>query len=148
MERSIPIETKVGIINKRDGIFLDHVQSDDHNMTFEGEINGRRLREDFPFTLTFRRVIACFSCELDTYENMGDISYHDSSDFDLIEESTWLQSLPVRQDYDKGSYHHYRLATYDTIYNIIATDYNLEIEIEPEARELIAIRQMAIKTED
>ena len=141
MERSIPIETKVGLINKRDGIFLDHVQSDGHNMTFAGEINGAMVsnhkynsdREDFPFTLTFCRVLACFSCELDTYENMGDISYHESSDFDLIEESAWLQSLPVRQDYDKSSYHHYRLATYDTIYNIIAADYNLEIEIKSEA---------------
>ena len=141
MEWSIPIETKVGMISKRDGIFLDHVQSDGHNMTFVGEINGALVsnykynndREDFPFTLTFRRILACFSCELDTYENMGDISYHNSSDFDLIEESAWLQSLPVRQDYDKSSYHHYRLATYDTIYNIIATDYNLEIEIESEA---------------
>lgn len=141
MERSISIETKVGMISKRDGIFLARVQSDGHNMTFVGEINGALVsnykynndKKDFPFTLTFRRVLACFSCELDTYENIGDSSYHDSSNFDLIEESAWLQSLPVRQDYDKSSYHHYRLATYDTIYNIIATDYNLEIEMESEA---------------
>ena len=97
MERSVPIETKVGMVNKRDGIFLDYVQSDGYNMTFVGEINGALVsnynqndREDFPFTLTFCRVLACFSCELDTYENMDDISYHDSSNFDLIEDSAWL----------------------------------------------------------
>ncbi|MDE7478594.1 MAG: hypothetical protein K2M91_11715 [Lachnospiraceae bacterium] len=133
MERSIPIETDLGIINGRDGIFLDDVHSDDHNMTFTGDINGvksanhNNAEKWIPYTLIFHQVLACFSCELDTYENIGDSSFCDSSDFDFIEESAWLQSLPIRKDYDKSRYKHYRLSTYDTIYNIIATDYELKI---------------------
>ena len=137
MERSVPIQTDLGIICKRDGIFLDRVWSDGYHMAFAGGINGRLVsnrrnrKEWFPFTLTFHGVLACLSCELDTYEGMGDTSFPDGSDFDRIEESAWLRSLPVRKDYDKDHYQHYRLATYDTIYNIIAKDYELDIDMEP-----------------
>lgn len=136
MERSVPIETDVGIITMRDGIFLDQVQSDGYHMTFTGDINGALAtnhtgeKEWFPYTLTFHGVLACLSCELDTYEGMGDSSFPGSSDFDIIAESAWLQSLPIRKDYDKDHYHHYRLATYDMIYNIIAKDYELDIDME------------------
>lgn len=151
MEHSIPIETDLGIISKRDGIFLDRVQSDGYYMIFTGEINGnlvtrhRNEKEWFPYTLIFRGVLACLSCELDTYENMGDISFSDGSDFDMIEESAWLQSLPIREDYDRDQYHHYRLSTYDMIYNMIAKDYEMNIDIrladqtnEQRAEELIS----------
>ena len=137
MERSVPIQTDLGIISKRDGILLDRVWSDGYHMAFAGGINGRLVsnrrnrKEWFPFTLTFHGVLACLSCELDTYEGMGDTSFPDGSDFDRIEESAWLRSLPVRKDYDKDHYQHYRLATYDTIYNIIAKDYELDIDMEP-----------------
>lgn len=136
MQRSVPIETDAGVIRKRDGIFLDRVQDDGYHIIFSGEINktvvsnNRSGKEWLPYTLTFQGVLASFSCELDTYENLGDVSYHESSDFDLIEESAWLQSLPVRKDYDKGSYRHYRLVTYDTVYNIIAKNYELLIDME------------------
>lgn len=136
MERAVPIETELGIIQKRDGIFLDRVQSDGYQMIFTGEINGnlvirhRDEKEWFPYTLTFHGVLVCLSCELDTYENMGDNSFPDSSDFDMIEESAWLQSLPIRKDYNKDHYRHYRLSTYDTIYNIIAKDHEFNIDIQ------------------
>ena len=136
MERPVPIETDLGIITMRDGILLDQVLSDGYHMIFTGEINGnlvsrhRDEKEWFPYTLTFHGVLTCLSCELDTYENMGDISFPDGSDFDMIEESAWLQSLPVRKDYDKDQYHHYRVSTYDMIYNIIAKDYDMNIDIK------------------
>lgn len=140
MERSVPIETDLGIITMRDGIFLDRVLSDGYHMIFTGEINGALVanptsgKEWFPYTLTFRGVLVCLSCELDTYEGMGDSSFPGSSDFDIIEESAWLQSLPIRTDYDKTHYHHYRLSTYDMIYNIIAKDYELDIDMELKKR--------------
>ena len=46
-----------------------------------------------------------------------------------IEDSTWLKSLPVREDFDKGIYRHYRLFTYDDVYNIIAVSYEFAAEL-------------------
>ena len=45
------------------------------------------------------------------------------------EDSTWLKSLPVREDFDKGIYRHYRLFTYDDVYNIIAVSYEFAAEL-------------------
>lgn len=74
------------------------------------------------------KLIACFSCELETYGNLMEASDLMGSDFDIIENSKLLESLPVRKDYHKGIYKHYRIYTYDIVYNIIADSYNLEID--------------------
>ena len=76
-----------------------------------------------------RRVLAYFACELGTYENLAGMGHLDGSSFDLIEDSTWLKSLPVREDFDKGIYRHYRLFTYDDVYNIIAVSYEFAAEL-------------------
>ena len=117
----------------RDCIYLDQVKQDAlNNLTFTGDINGhlisqRRDEKDwFPYTLTFRQVLAYFTCELDTYENLAGTEYLDGGSFDLIEDSTWLKSLPVREDFDKGIY---RLFTYDDVYNIIAVSYEFVAEL-------------------
>ena len=58
------------------------------------------------------------------YPEIRDFTYDIAgSSFDLIEDSTWLKSLPVREDFDKGIYQHYRLFTYDDVYDIIAVSY-------------------------
>lgn len=131
MEKAIPIETDhLGILNGRDCIYLDTVQQNDiDDLTFEGDINGSLVskrkdeKEWFSYKLTFKRVIAYFACELDTYENLAGAGHLETSCFDLIEESTWLHSLPIRKDFDKAIYKHYRLFTYDMVYNIIAVSY-------------------------
>ena len=117
-------------------IYLDQVKQDDlNNLTFIGDITGHLISQHrdekdwFPYTLTFRRVLAYFSCELDTYKNMAGTEYIAGSSFDLIEDSTWLMSLPVREDFDKGIYRHYRLFTYDDVYNIIAVSYEFAAEL-------------------
>lgn len=74
-------------------------------------------------------MLAYFACELDTYENMAMPGHPDDSSFDLIEDSSWLKSLPVREDFDKDIYQHYRLFTYDDVYDIIAVSYKLEIDV-------------------
>jgi len=136
MEKATPIKTSVGILNGRDCIYFDTVKQDDcDNVVFTGDINGELVtrtnnqKDWLPYKLTFLRVLACFYCELDTYENLAGTNHLDTSSFDLIENSDWLKSLPVRKDFDKGIYKHYRLFTYDIVYNIIATDYNIEIEL-------------------
>lgn len=137
MEKTIAIETGLGVLWGRDCIFLDCVQQDKRgNLTFSGEINsnctsvGKKCPQEkkwLPYTLTFQDVLACFSCELDTYGNLAGFPDSESSDFDLIEDSEWLESLPVRNDFQKNRYTHYRIFTYDIVYNIIAGSYKLEI---------------------
>ena len=133
MEKAVPIETNVGVLNGRDCIFLDTVVQEEHNGTlvFKGDINGNLIEKAkgwMPYTLTFTGVLACFYCELDTYNNLINTNeLVENSSFDLMENSVWLKSLPVRDDYDKSKYKHYRLFTYDVVYDIIATEHTLDI---------------------
>lgn len=136
MEKAIAINTCLGVLNGRDCIYLDLMKQDDlDNLTFTGEINGHLVsmhkseKRWLPYTLTFQRVLAYFACELDTYENLAGMGHPDGSSFDLIEDSTWLKFLPLREDFDKDLYQHYRLFTYDVVYNIIAVSYSLEAEL-------------------
>ena len=133
MEKATAVNTCLGVLMGRDCIYLDQVKQDAlNNLTFTGDINGHLISQHrdekdwFPYTLTFRQVLAYFTCELDTYENMAGTEYLDGSSFDLIEDSTWLKSLPVREDFDKGIY---RLFTYDDVYNIIAVSYEFAAEL-------------------
>ena len=105
MEKATAVNTCLGVLKGRDCIYLDQVKQDTlNNLTFTGDINGhlvsqhRDEKDWFPYTLTFRQVLAYFTCELDTYENLAGTEYLDGSSFDLIEDSTWLKSLPVRED--------------------------------------------------
>lgn len=131
MENLIPIQTEYGILYGRDCIFLDMVSQDQKgHLTFTGEFSNPLLRQGqkwLSFKLTFHNLLACFSCELDTYENLVKTACHEGSCFDLVQESTWLQSFPVREDYKKDQFSHYRLSTYDYVYDIIAASYHLEI---------------------
>ena len=136
MEKAIAINTCLGVLNGRDCIYLNLMKQDDlAHLTFTGEINGHLVsmhkseKRWLPYTLTFQRVLAYFACELDTYENLAGMGHLDGSSFDLIEDSTWLKSLSVREDFDKDLYQHYRLFTYDVVYNIIAVSYSLEAEL-------------------
>ena len=136
MEKAAAVNTCFGVLKGRDCIYLDQVKLDGlDNLTFTGDINGHlisRHRDEkdwFPYTLTFRRVLTHFACELDTYENLAGTEHLDGSSFDLIENSSWLKSLPVREDFDKSVYRHYRLFTYDVVYNIIAVSYEFVAEL-------------------
>ena len=66
---------------------------------------------------------------MDTYENLAKTGHLKRSSFDLIKDSTWLKSLPVREDFNKDIYRHYRLFTYDDVYNIIAVSYEFAAEL-------------------
>lgn len=137
MEKFIPVETdELGVLRGRDCIFLDSVQENDiGDLVFKGEINGsllegnntKYIKNYIKYSLTFKSVMAYFACELDTYFNLFNSSSLSTSSFDLIDNSKWLQSLPIKQDIDKSIYKHYRLVTYDRVYDIVAASYNLEI---------------------
>ena len=130
MEQAVPIETRVGILSGRDCIHLDTVIQDANKnvIVFAGDISGTLVSKAvdwMPYKLTFIQVLAYFCCELDTYENL--VKTTSCSSFVLMENSAWLESLPIRYDYDKNAYKHYRLFTYDDVYDIIATKYEFEI---------------------
>ena len=136
MDKATAVNTCLGVLKGRDCIYLDKVKRDSlNNLTFTGDINGHLISQHrdekdwFPYTLTFRRVLTYFACELDTYENLAEMGHLDGSSFDLIEDSAWLKSLPVREDFDKGIYQHYQLFTYDDVYDIIAVFYEFVAEL-------------------
>ncbi|MDE6733663.1 MAG: hypothetical protein K2J77_12425 [Oscillospiraceae bacterium] len=137
MEKIIDIEDKrLGILNGRDCIYIDTVTLDSvDSLTFTGEINGRlaskiRAEKWIPYTLVFHRVIAHFACELDTYENLCGTGYLDHSDFTAIENSERLEEFPIREDFDKSIYKHFRVFTYDVVFDIFAVDFELKADLD------------------
>lgn len=124
---------KLGKLNGRDCIYIDTVTQDDmDSLIFKGEINGHlaeKIKTDrfLPYQLTFRRVLTYFVCELDTYENIDDSAHLDYSCFNVVENSQWLESIPIRRDFDRWVYKHYQVFTYDFVYNIIAVDFDFSV---------------------
>lgn len=136
MENYIDINDKtLGILNGRDCIYIDKVTfADDSSLEFDGELNGSLcsgVREEkwIPYTLTFRSVIAHFVCELDTYEGFGNIECYRHSDFTEIESSALMSKIPIRKDYNKSEYKHFRVFTYDYVFDIIAEDFELSADL-------------------
>ena len=134
MEKITAISDKtLGVLSGRDCIYLDTLTQDEFgNLTFKGEINGSLVENPqsakwLPYTLKFGGVIAYFSCETDTYYNID--STEEKSSFTIIEKSKWLSELPIRDGEDKKKYTHYRLYTYDFIYNIVAKSYEMNLNI-------------------
>lgn len=130
MEKVISVKDKtLGTLSGRDAIFLDSFSQDEFgNLTFCGEINSTlsensQGKKFVPYTLKFSGVIAYYVCELDTYFDMYDTA--EESSFVLVEGSKWLSKFPMT----KGKAKHYRLYTYDFVYNIIAVSHELEVNI-------------------
>ena len=133
MEQIHGIATELGLLSGRDCVYLDRVEGDGWGtLVLTGEINGalasRPSWDWVPYRLAFQGVLACFSCELDTYEALAGPQAWEGSSFAWIENSAWLAGLPVREDLPKGEYRHYRLLTYDIAYHVIAVSYHLEVE--------------------
>ena len=136
MEKVVGVEIPaLGVLNGRDCIYIDNVTQDNYdNLEFKGEINGYladKIKDEkwIPYTLIFHRVIAYFSCELDTYENIDAYGHLDYTDFNIVENSQWLANLPIRKDFDKSLYKHYQLFTYDIVYNIIAVSFDISANL-------------------
>lgn len=133
-EKTVSIENdKLGKLNGRDCIYIETVTQDDmDSLIFKGEINGflaEKIKTDrfLPYQLTFHRVVTYFVCELDTYENIDNSAHLDYSCFNIVENSQWLESLPLREDFDRSLYKHYQVFTYDFVYNIIAVNFDFSV---------------------
>lgn len=133
MGKFVDIEdTQFGRLYGRDCMFLDRAELKGNKLIIEGEINsaltGRTKQggEWISFRLTFQSVIAHFVCELDTYENMSKIG----GCFGVIEDSRQLEKLPVRSDFDKSEYKHYRVCTYDFVFDVFAKGFEFSTDIK------------------
>ncbi|SFC58177.1 hypothetical protein [Ruminococcus albus] len=134
MENIVDVDVPgLGILSGRDCIHIDIViQDNSENLEFKGEINGslaEKINEErwIAFTLTFHRVFAFSSCDLDTYLNMDTPVNAINSDLNILENSKWLENLPIRADYDRSALKHYLLFTYDNVYNIIADSFDINL---------------------
>lgn len=123
-----PIETSLGILKGRDCIYLDKVYKNARSYIFEGEINGRLLnngKEGFiKYKLEFKNVVSIFTCELNTYDAINANSVYG---FEIVEDSKYLKIIAANDELDIKSLKHYRLKTYDDVFDIIAEEYVLEI---------------------
>lgn len=124
-----PIETSLGILKGRDCIYLDKVYKNDRSYLFEGEINGRLLnngKDSFiKYKLEFKNVVSMFTCELDSYDAINTNSVYS---FEIVEDSKYLKIIAANDELDIKSLKHYRLKTFDDVFDIIAEDYVLEID--------------------
>ena len=66
-----------------------------------------------------------FTCELDSYDAININSVYS---FEIIENSKYLKTIAANDELDIKSLKHYRLKTYDDVFDIIAEDYALEIK--------------------
>lgn len=123
-----PIETSLGILKGRDCIFLDNLIKKENSFIFEGEINGRLLDNGkdayIKYEFEFKKVVSMFTCELDTYDAMNTNSVYS---FEIIENSKYLKNIAANDELDIKSLKHYRLKTYDDVFDIIAEAYVLKI---------------------
>lgn len=130
-------DKKLGILDGRDCIYIDTVTLDHVNsLTFEGEINGHlasKIRDYkwIPYKLTFKRVISYSACELDTFLNReyGGYMTFDYGCFTVVQNSGQLAELPIRYDFDRSIYKHFRVFTYDVVFDIFAAGFELTADL-------------------
>ena len=125
-----PINTEVGMIKGRDGIFLDKMEYTGSEIAFYGEFNENVFNnfngKDLEYKLTFRNIVFFKCYELDIYPREKLLEYS----FDLVNDSELLSKLKSRDNQNKikENHEHYILGTYDYVFEIIATEYVLKIE--------------------
>lgn len=132
-EKRTPIITEVGEIKGRDAIFLDRVQVI-NEQTFEltGEFNSNlcsKIKDEEKgkfkkYKITFKNVLSFKMIELDFYENEKS-----NSSFDLIENSEQVAKM-LTMDHSnkiKDSFQHFVFSTYDTIFEIVGMEFELNI---------------------
>lgn len=125
MQKTHPIALQVGFVNGRDAIFVDEKieQFSPHTLIFKGQFNGDLCTNNFlnkktiPFVLKFFNV-KNFECQHIDYNNF---ELELLSSFDLVENSEWLERFKLK------NMNHYRLATYDYLYQIAACKFDLSL---------------------
>lgn len=120
------IETVVGILQGRNALYLDEAKQtfSPPLIAFKGVLSAPRCSnyqgaERFPIYEASFADCRYFTCvEIDRYKNEKYLT----SSFDLVLNSDLLESLKL-----SGSHQHYIFATYDFIYEIVATNFTLTV---------------------
>ena len=129
-----PIITEIGIINGRDAIYLDLMEQKGNEIIFYGEINAglteikNDIRKEWlKYKLSFKETIYYKCYELDFYKKKKSLE----SSFDKINNSKTIERMKLldREFKINNKHKHFVLTTYDYIYEIIASKYTFEIEI-------------------
>lgn len=122
MERIVGVETKYGIIQGRDGIYLDSISNPKENeLILKGEFN---LGEDFKkYEIIFTGIVFLKSIELD-FDERGPLE-----SFGIIDNSDLIQKFQKMNHSAKlnSNHKHYYFRTYDTTFEIVAEYYELKI---------------------
>jgi hypothetical protein len=132
-----PVQTPLGILSGRDAIYLDHVQCSVNplKLVLIGSFNGMLASElpqrgFYDYSLTFVNVQAFQTIELDLME------YDSQSSFDQVLHSQWLSRLQQRDAAHSvpqtiiATCKHYRLWTYDYVFNVICSEYELAVQLD------------------
>jgi len=121
MEKIIGIETEFGIIEGRDGIFLDSLSyPNETEFILKGEFNINS--EDKKFEIKFSEIVYLHSIALDFDER------RQMESFGFVENSTLIKKFRNLDHSNKliSKHAHYYFSTYDTVFEIVAKDYNLK----------------------
>lgn len=130
----IKVETAVGQFSAaRESIILHRVEQRNDVCTFHINVDAKwvtnppRGNREFDCVLQFKGVISMFQAELDTYYATNKCLSTQSC-FEQIEGSPYLRKLKIREDYEQYDYKHYRLWTYDDVFDIIATSFTIDMK--------------------
>jgi hypothetical protein len=132
MEKHSPITTKLGTISGRDAFYLDKVNLiSERKVELIGDINGNLCSDSptsefIPYKIQFDEIQYFMMVELDFW------NYENESSFDEIKNSERIIDFLKKDSARKitPKHKHFVFATYDTVFEIIAADFNLEIDIE------------------
>lgn len=117
------IETPVGILKSRNALYLDEVKHyfQPPTLLFKGALNSTySIDKSFPaYTIEFVQPIFFNCLELDRYKREKYLS----SSFDLVVDSELCKDLLAEH-----THNHYVLATYDYVYEIVATNYSMHTD--------------------
>ena len=124
MQQYQPIETPLGVIRGRSGIFLDDVSFSYQAGTIEftgdfltssgsvkqsdGELQG--------YVIRFAGVVALKMIELDSWE------FHGGSSFDEVLGSDWVAQLGGKVTTE---HRHFLIQTYDDVFEIVCMSYEI-----------------------
>lgn len=130
MEAVNAVQTEIGELHGRNAIHLDEFSQKALSLTFKGEIDGRACRGSAPrkawlqYRASFLGVLAYDCRELDV------CPWSVVSSFDEVENSEWLCELNLKaraQELKLGEIRHYIFSTYDLVFRIAASRFELEI---------------------
>lgn len=122
MEKLIGIKTKFGIIEGRDGIYLDSMSyPNESELILKGEFNINS--EEINYEIKFFGIVHLCLIELDFDERSQMVSFGVINDSELIRKYKQLDHSSKL----KSNHKHFYFRTYDSVFELVAENYKLNI---------------------